>query len=50
MSPSAPTWITAVATVVLAVGVLVAAVLGRKALTARGRQLAAQHELTKHLA
>lgn len=50
MSPSAPTWITAVATVVLAVGVLVAAVLGRKALTARGRQLAARHELTKHLA
>ena len=50
MSPSAPTWIAAVAIVVLAVGVLVAAVLGRKALSAHVRQLAAQHELTKHLA
>jgi hypothetical protein len=50
MSLSAPTWIAAIATVVLALGVLVAAAAGRKALSAHVRQLAAQHELTKQLA
>jgi hypothetical protein len=50
MSLTAPTWIAAIATVVLAVCVLVAAVVARKALGAHARQLAAQHELTKQLA
>ncbi|MGN6792660.1 MAG: hypothetical protein ACTHJW_09755 [Streptosporangiaceae bacterium] len=50
MSLSAPTWIAAIATVVLAIGVLVAAAIGRKALSAHVRQLAAQHDLTMRLA
>ncbi len=50
MSLSAPTWIAAIATVVLAVGVVAAAIVARKALSAHVRQLAAQHELTKQLA
>jgi hypothetical protein len=50
MSLSVPTWIAAIATVVLAVGVIVAAVIARKALSAHVRQLAAQHELTRQLA
>jgi hypothetical protein len=50
MSLSVPTWIGAVATVVLAVGVIVATVIARKALSAHVRQLAAQHELTRQLA
>ena len=50
MSLSVPTWIAAIATVVLAVGVVVAAIVARKALSAHVRQLAAQHELTKQLA
>jgi len=50
MSLSAPTWVAAIATVVLAVGVIVAAVVARKALSAHVRQLAAQHELTRQLA
>lgn len=50
MSLSAPTWTAAIATVVLAIGVLVAAVIAHKALGAHTRQLAAQNELTKQLA
>jgi hypothetical protein len=50
MSLSAPTWITAMATAVLAIAVLVAAAVARKSLSARARQLAAQNELTKQLA
>lgn len=50
MSLSAPTWVAAIATVALAVGVIVAAVVARKALSAHVRQLAAQHELTRQLA
>ncbi len=50
MSLSVPTWVAAIATVVLAVGVVVAAIVARKALSAHVRQLAAQHELTKQLA
>jgi len=50
MSLSAPTWIAAVATAVLAVGVVVVAAIARKALSAHLRQLAAQHELTRQLA
>jgi hypothetical protein len=50
MSLTAPTWIAAIATVVLAVCVLVAVVVARKSLGAHARQLAAQHELTKQLA
>jgi hypothetical protein len=50
MSLTAPTWIAAIATVVLAVCVLVAAVVARKALGAHARQLAAQHDLTRQLA
>jgi hypothetical protein len=50
MSLTAPTWIAAIATVVLAVGVLVAAVVARKALGAHARQLAAQDDLTRQLA
>ncbi len=50
MSLSVPTWIAAIATVVLAVGVVAAAAVGRKALSAHVRQLAAQHELTRQLA
>ena len=50
MSLSVPTWIAAIATVALAVGVIVAAVVARKALSAHARQLAAQHELTRQLA
>jgi hypothetical protein len=50
MSLTAPTWIAAIATVVLAIGVLAAAVVGRKALSAHVRQLAAQHDLTRQLA
>ncbi|HEX2321385.1 MAG TPA: hypothetical protein VHJ18_20620 [Streptosporangiaceae bacterium] len=50
MSLTAPTWIAAIATVVLAIGVLAAAVVARKALSAHVRQLAAQHDLTRQLA
>jgi hypothetical protein len=50
MSLSVPTWIAAIATVVLAVGVVAAAAVARKALSAHVRQLAAQHELTRQLA
>ncbi|HEX7993842.1 MAG TPA: hypothetical protein VF506_07960 [Streptosporangiaceae bacterium] len=50
MPLTAPTWIAAIATVVLAIGVLAAAVFARKALSAHVRQLAAQHDLTRQLA
>jgi hypothetical protein len=50
MSLSVPTWIAAIATVVLAVGVVAAAAVARKALSAHVRQLAAQHDLTRQLA
>ncbi|MDR2983741.1 MAG: hypothetical protein LBV34_02775 [Nocardiopsaceae bacterium] len=50
MSLSAPTWITAIATAVLAVAVLVAAAVTRKSLSARAGQLAAQNEIAKQLA
>ena len=50
MSLTVPTWIAAIATAVLAVGVIVAAGLARKALSAHLRQLGAQHELTAQLA
>ena len=50
MSLSVPTWIAAIATAVLAVGVVAAAAVARKALSAHVRQLAAQHELTGQLA
>jgi len=50
MSLTVPTWIAAIATAVLAVGVIVAAGLARKALSAHLRQLSAQHELTAQLA
>jgi hypothetical protein len=50
MSLTVPTWIAAIATAVLAVGVIVAAGLARKALSAHRRQLSAQHELTAQLA
>jgi hypothetical protein len=50
MSLTAPTWVAAIATVVLAIGVLAAAVFARKALSAHVRQIAAQHDLTRQLA
>jgi hypothetical protein len=50
MSLTVPTWIAAIATAVLAVGVIVAAGLARKALSAHLRQLGTQHELTAQLA
>ncbi|HEX5189922.1 MAG TPA: hypothetical protein VFW16_10295 [Streptosporangiaceae bacterium] len=50
MSLSVPTWIAAIATVALAVGVVAGAAVARKALSAHVRQLAAQHELTRQLA
>jgi hypothetical protein len=50
MSLSVPTWIAAIATVALAVGVVAAAAAARKALSAHVRQLAAEHELTRQLA
>jgi hypothetical protein len=50
MSLTTPTWIAAIATVVLAIGVLAGAVFARKALSAHVRQLAAQHDLTRRLA
>jgi hypothetical protein len=50
MSLTVPTWIAAIATAVLAVGVIVAVGLARKALSAHLRQLSAQHELTAQLA
>jgi len=50
MSLTAPTWIAAIATVVLAIGVLAAAVVGRKALSAHVRQLGSQQDLTRQLA
>ncbi len=50
MSLAVPTWIAAIATAVLAVGVIAAVGLARKALSAHLRQLAAQHDLTAQLA
>jgi hypothetical protein len=50
MALTVATWIAAMATAVLAIAVIVAAGLARKALTAHVRQLAAQHELTAQLA
>ena len=50
MALTVATWIAAMATAALAVAVIVAAGLARKALTAHVRQLAAQHELTAQLA
>jgi hypothetical protein len=50
MALTVATWIAAMATAVLAVAVIVAAGLARKALTAHVRQLAAQHSLTAQLA
>lgn len=50
MSLSVPTWIAAIATVVLAIGVVAAAAAAPKALSAHLRQLAAQQELTRQLA
>src|ERR1022692_1221251 len=49
MSLTVPTWIAAIAAAVLAVGVIVAVGLARKALSAHLRQLSAQHELTAQL-
>jgi hypothetical protein len=50
MSLAVPTWVAAIATAVLAVGVIVAVGLARKALSAHLQQFAAQHELTAQLA
>ena len=50
MSPSAPAWITAIATVVVAIGVMIVAGLAGKALSARSRRVADQRELISQLA
>lgn len=50
MSQAVPIWIAAIATVVLAVGVIAAAWFARAASVALTRQLAAHHELTAQLA
>jgi hypothetical protein len=50
MPLTVPTWIAAVATVVLAIGVVVVAWFARKAFDVLSRQLTAQHELTAQLA
>jgi hypothetical protein len=47
---STPTWIAAIATVVLAIGVITAAWFARTASVALSRQLTAQQELTANLA
>jgi hypothetical protein len=49
MPLTAPTWIAAIATAVLAVSLIVAIWLARSALGARSGQLAAQRELTAEL-
>jgi len=50
MPLTVPTWIAAIATAVIAIGVIVAAGLARKALSARSRQLADQRGLISQLA
>jgi len=50
MPLTAPTWIAAIATVVVAIGVIVAAGLAGKALSGRSRQVADQRELISQLA
>jgi hypothetical protein len=50
MPLTAPTWIAAIATVVVAIGVIVAAGLAGKVLYARSRQVADQRELISQLA
>jgi hypothetical protein len=50
MPLTAPTWIVAIATAVIAIGVIVAAGLVGKALSARSRQLADQSELVSQFA
>jgi len=50
MPLTVPTWIAAIATVVVAIGVIVAAVLVRTALGARSQQLAERRELISKLA
>src|SRR6266700_1444663 len=50
MSLAVPTWIAAIATAVLAVGVIVAVGLARTALSAHVRQVTAQLEVTARLA
>jgi hypothetical protein len=50
MSSTAPLWIAAIATVVLAIGVIVTAWFARAASATLSRQLAAHHELTTQLA
>ena len=50
MSLTVPTWIAAIATVVLAIGVIIAALFARKASSVLSGQLAAHHELTAQLA
>jgi uncharacterized protein YneF (UPF0154 family) len=50
MPLTTPTWIAAIATVVLAIGVLIAVYFARKAFQAQSRQLRSQHEINEKLA
>src|SRR5215468_8625005 len=50
MPLTVPTWIAAIATAVVAIGVIVVAGLVRRALSARSRELADQRELISQLA
>ena len=50
MPLTTPTWIAAIATVVLAIGAVIAVYFARKAFQAQSRQLRGQHEINEKLA
>jgi len=50
MVPTVPTWIAAIATAVLAVGAILAAIAARTIMVAQSRQLKAQHDVIAPLA